>query len=77
MDDDETGEIMAAEEAAETAATAPEEPGPLEAALGAWFAQWYPETPPTTHPVSYLSGAWHHARAAFDDLKTRLAAPRE
>lgn len=46
------------------------EPLPIRAHyLDSWFAKWFPESPPPGHPVPYLSGAWHHVREAFADLK--------
>jgi hypothetical protein len=38
----------------------------------AWLDRWYPESAPANHPAPYLSGAWHHARRAADDLIERL-----
>jgi len=38
-----------------------------------WWADHF-EGNPAEHPVPYLSGAWHYALAAKDDLKARLKA---
>ena len=38
-----------------------------------WWADHF-EGNPAAHPVPYLSGAWHYALAAKDDLKARLKA---
>lgn len=46
----------------------------LLAAIETWFAHWYPDTAPGAHPVPPFSGAWHHAQAAFADLKARVGA---
>lgn len=61
-----------AQEAAPIPAIA-DEPTPA-GPVAAWFAEWFPEASPPNHPVPYLTGAWHHVRAAVDDLKQRLSA---
>ena len=47
-------------------------PASLAERLAAWFAEWYPDPAPGSHPAPPYSGAWHHARAALADLETRL-----
>lgn len=52
-----------------------ESPAPapaLASKYDAWFAKWFPESPPPSHPVPYLSGAWHHCRAAVAELKEKF-----
>lgn len=57
----------------ETPAAAEAAPPAVESGgLEAWFAHWYPDPAPQGHPAPPFSGAAHHARDAFEDLKRRL-----
>jgi hypothetical protein len=57
-----------------TVSPAPDAPAPkdFDAIVEGVWKEFYPESTPAGHPVPYLSGAWHHARAVMDELKTRL-----
>ena len=68
--DDDSAAVQQPEASSEPAPS--EAPAPILDEIGAWFERWYPESPPADHPAPYLSGPWHHARAAFEDLKARL-----